>query len=121
MAGVPGKRASADRARLVTGIPTEGDLILALLAEDVAHGAAGDGDAGGNLVTDRTLKLPFHFLCQSVILSIINRSRGRLRNYGTSCRHFINWILNFFLDGFNYYRSFSGYRRFVFYLFYSIV
>ena len=80
---------------------TEGNLGLTLFAEDVAHGAAGDGDAGGDLVTDWTMELSLNSNCHGGdILSIIHR-RSRLRNTVHRCRDLIDWNLAFFLDIFH--------------------
>ena len=38
-------------------LPTEANLGLTLFAKDVVNGAAGNGDAGGDLVTDWTMEL----------------------------------------------------------------
>ena len=51
------KRTATDRTRFFSK-PSIGDnLLLALLAEDVARGAAGDGEAAGDLVTHGALEL----------------------------------------------------------------
>ena len=59
MAGILIKWTSANRAALVPGLPVDGDLILTVRNYDVTHGAGGDGDDGGYIVTHGTLQLSF--------------------------------------------------------------
>ena len=53
------KRTPTNRTWFVPNLPADGDLVLALHANDVAHGAGRDGDAGGDLVAHRALHLSF--------------------------------------------------------------
>ena len=54
------KRIPTNRTWFVPNLPADGDLVLALRAHDVAHGAGRDGDAGGDLVAHGALHLSFH-------------------------------------------------------------
>ena len=70
IAGILVERASADRAGFVSELPTVGDLVLALRAHNVAHGASRDRDAGGDLVAHGALHLSFQLLYHWFVFSL---------------------------------------------------
>ena len=74
VAGVILERVPAHRAGLVPDLPVEGDLVIAPHADDVAIGAAGNRDGGGDLVTPKALQLFLHLRLHALVFSIVSSS-----------------------------------------------
>ena len=81
------KRTATHRTRFFSK-PSIGDnLLLALLAEDAARGAAGDGEAAGDLVTHRALELLLQIPgnCSCIIIGIFRSVIGFSRSSFSGC------------------------------------